>query len=82
MLTANDMKVLEFERAWSGRVGAKDAAIRAAFGWSAARYYQRLDEILHSRVALKADPVLVHRLIRLRDEVAEVRKRRAFRRAS
>ncbi len=82
MLTDTDMKIRDFERGWSGGIGAKEAAIRATFGWSAARYYQRLDRVLEDRDALRADPILVHRLIRLRDELAKKRARRQFKRAS
>lgn len=59
--------ILEFERAWEGRPGNREAAIRSRFGCSAARYYQALYELIETPAALAADPMLVRRLQRLRD---------------
>jgi len=47
---------------------AKDQAIRARFGWSPARYYQRLNWLIDRPEAWAADPVTVKRLRRRRDE--------------
>ncbi|HWM33825.1 MAG TPA: DUF3263 domain-containing protein [Pseudolysinimonas sp.] len=73
------LRMLDFERAWAGRVGAKDAAIRAEFSVSAARYYQMLYALIDSPAALRSDPVLVRRLQRLRDARARARAARTFR---
>ena len=73
------LRLLEFEREWSDRVGAKDAAIRAEFSIPAARYYQMLYALIDSPVALRSDPLLVRRLQRLRDARARARAARTFR---
>lgn len=59
--------VLAFEADWADRAGNREAAIRSAFGCSAARYYQALHAIIDTPEALQADPLLVRRLLRLRD---------------
>jgi hypothetical protein len=59
--------VLAFERAWENRTSNREAAIRAAFGCSPARYYQALIQHLDDPAALAADPMLVNRLRRLRE---------------
>ena len=73
------LRLLDFERMWASRVGAKDAAIRAEFSVSAARYYQMLYALIDSPVALRSDPVLVRRLQRLRDARFRARAARTFR---
>ncbi len=74
-----EVRVLDFERAWASRVGAKDAAIRAEFSIPAARYYQMRYALIASPVALRSDPLLVRRLQRLRDARARARAARTFR---
>lgn len=74
-----ERRMLDFEARWSGRLGAKEAAIRAEFGLSAARYYQVLDALIDSTAALRRDPILVRRLQRLRDDRARARAARTFR---
>jgi hypothetical protein len=59
-------QILAFERRWWKHAGAKEQAIREAFGLSATRYYQVLNGLLDDPAALKRDPVLVGRLRRLR----------------
>ena len=73
------LRVLEFERVWAARVGAKEAAIRSEFSIPAARYYQMLYALIDSPVALRSDPLLVRRLQRLRDVRARARAARTFR---
>jgi len=73
------MRVLDFEREWADRVGAKDAAIRAEFSIPAARYYQMLFALIDSPVALRSDPLLIRRLQRLRDARTRARAARTFR---
>jgi hypothetical protein len=63
---------LDFEReAWKLDV-PKERAIRARFGFSAARYHQLLHRIVDGPLALEYDPMLVRRLRRIR----EIRRRR------
>jgi uncharacterized protein DUF3263 len=64
--------ILDFEReAWKLTV-PKERAIRARFGFSAARYHQLLTRTIDRPEAVAYDPMLVRRLRRLR----EVRRRR------
>lgn len=71
-------EALQFERDWETRTGAKPAAIRERFGVPAARYYQQLYTWLDEPATVHLDPVLVHRLIRLRDQRVAQRARRSF----
>lgn len=59
-------------RAWPLR-GAKEQAIHDQFGWSSARFYQRLNAILDDPAALQADPAFVWTLIRRRERGRRVR---------
>jgi Protein of unknown function (DUF3263) len=65
-LTDRDRELLQFESQWWKRAGAKEQAIRETFGVSATRYYQMLNALLDEPAALAHDPVLVHRLRRIR----------------
>jgi hypothetical protein len=58
--------MLAFERQWWRRPGAKETAIRDRFGMSPTRYYQVLNTLVDSPVALATDPLLVKRLRRVR----------------
>ncbi len=69
-------RVLEFERAWWGHSGAKELRIRSEFGWTAARYYQVLNAVIDTEVAVRYDPVLVGRLLEVRDDRAQRRRSR------
>ena len=69
------LRVLDFERAWASRVGAKDAAIRSEFSIPAARYYQMLYALIDSPLAVRHDPLLVRRLQRLRESRRRARAR-------
>jgi hypothetical protein len=66
-LSARDLAMLAFERAWWRRGGMKEEAIREEFGISTARYYQLLGALIDAPAALLEDPMLVKRLQRLRD---------------
>jgi hypothetical protein len=71
--------MLAFERQWWRHAGAKEEAIRAQFGLSAARYYQVLNAVIDSPEAVRHDPMLVRRLQRARDARTHARAQRAFR---
>ena len=60
-------RLLDFEAGWLSHGGAKARAIRAEFGWSTTRYYQVLDGLLEAPEAVQHDPMLVRRLLRLRE---------------
>ncbi|QJU54307.1 DUF3263 domain-containing protein [Herbiconiux sp. KACC 21604] len=63
MLTYNDRIILDFERRWIDRPeGAREEAIRRTFGWTYARYVQRLNQLLDTQAAMAAYPQLVYRL--------------------
>jgi hypothetical protein len=71
-LTDREKAILDFERTWWQREGAKEAAIRAELGISGTRYYELLQRLCDSPAARAYDPLVIHRLRRLRD-----RRRRA-----
>jgi hypothetical protein len=76
VLDERDRAILDFEREWWERTGAKEDAIRQNFGLSPARYYQVLGTIMASADALAYDPELVNRLQRVRQERHRSRQRR------
>lgn len=67
-LTETEARVLEFEKQWWRYAGAKESAIRELFDMSATRYYQVLNALLDNPAALAAEPMLVKRLRRMRQE--------------
>ncbi|MCU1400437.1 MAG: hypothetical protein JWN62_3546 [Acidimicrobiales bacterium] len=71
-LTERERALLDFEGGWWTFDEAKDSLIRARFACSLDEYYQELNRLLDVPAALDHDPLVVRRLIRLRD-----RKRRA-----
>jgi hypothetical protein len=77
-LSDRDAAILDFERQWWKHAGAKEEAIREAFGLSAARYYQVLNAVIDSPAAVRHDPMLVKRLHRARDARTSARAARAF----
>lgn len=60
--------VLDLEREHPRYNGAKDDAIRRRLNMSATSYFQILNQLLDDPAALEADPVLINRLRRLRDQ--------------
>jgi hypothetical protein len=58
-LRAEDVDLLEFERAHWGAGANKESAVRERFGLSLARYYQRVYALCHSEAAVRYDAVLV-----------------------
>ncbi len=76
-LSERDIAVLEFEGTWANRVGSKAAAARAAFGWSLTRHYQVLYALLARPEAVRFDPVLVHRLLRIKESRSRGRASRS-----
>ncbi|MBA8815654.1 hypothetical protein FHX48_000706 [Microbacterium halimionae] len=74
-LTDRDRALLAFEAQHPRHVGDKEERIRAELQVSPARYYQLLGRLIDTADALEFDPLLVHRLRRVRD--ADERSRRA-----
>ena len=75
-LTGRERAILAFEHRRFGDPGAKEEAIRADFGVSAARYYQMLNALIDSPAATVEDPMLVRRLQRVRQARTNARDSR------
>ncbi|MCU0282872.1 MAG: DUF3263 domain-containing protein [Candidatus Nanopelagicales bacterium] len=75
-LTERELAILEFERQWWRYAGAKEQAIRELFDCSATRYYQLLNTLIDNPAALRADPMLVKRLRRMRSARQRARSAR------
>jgi hypothetical protein len=75
-LSARDSSILDFEAKHARDDGNKEASIRAALGIPKARYYQLLNQIIDKPEALKAEPMLVKRLLNRRDSRARARASR------
>jgi hypothetical protein len=65
-LSKLQIAILDFERNWWQFAGSKETAIADQLGLSPTRYYQLLVHALDHPDAVKHNPVLVHRLDRLR----------------
>ena len=65
-LSSRERAMLDFERQWRRRAGAKETAIRDLFELAPTRYYQALNALIYRPESLAADPMLVTRLPRLR----------------
>lgn len=70
------LAILDFEQRWEDGAAGKAEAIRDAFGVSPTRYYQQLGAVLRSEAALRHDPMLVGRLVRLRERRRQERDAR------
>lgn len=75
-LSEREHQVLAFERQWWRYAGAKEQAIRAQFDLSPTRYYQVLNRLLEKHEAMRADPMLVKRLRKIRAGRARTRAAR------
>lgn len=67
-LSEFEAKALEFERGWWQYGATRDLAIRHAMGMNSVRYHLLLTRMLDQEHVWRADPVLVDRLRKLRDE--------------
>ncbi len=65
-MTEQETAILAFESRWWRLAGHKEQAIRDELGLTPIRYYQILAALIQTEAALEADPVLVHRLQRIR----------------
>jgi len=66
-LSDRDRALLDFEAHWGHHGAAKEEAVRRELALTPARYYQLLGRLVDDADALAYDPMLVHRLRRLRD---------------
>ena len=62
-----EVRILEFERQWWRYAGAKDAGIQEHFQLTSTQYYELLNNLIDRDDALKASPLLIKRLRRLRE---------------
>ena len=81
-LTPREAEILEFERQWWRLAGAKEQAVSDRFGLTSTRYYQQLNSLIDRPAALRADPMLVKRLQRLRAQRERARSDRRLGRSS
>ena len=65
MLDRDEAAILDFERSWWQRSGAKDQSIEFELGLTAADYYERLLGLLESPAAFECDPLTIGRLRRM-----------------
>lgn len=71
-------RLLDFEATWPRHSSAKEEMIRIDLKITPARYYQLLARAIDTREALEYDPMLTHRLRRIRDQRQRaLRSRRA-----
>ncbi len=67
-LTELETKILEFERTWWRHAGAKESSIKELFNLTPPAYYQMLNNLIDRPAALMAEPLLVKRLLRVRQQ--------------
>jgi hypothetical protein len=75
MLTPTHRTILAIESQRWKYAGAKMAAVNEQLGITYTRYCQILDTLLDDPEAEAAEPLLIHRLRRLRDERRDLRSR-------
>lgn len=75
-LSEREIAILAFERQWWKYAGAKERAIRELFNMSPTRYYQVLNNLLDRSDAVRADPMLIRRLRRVRSSRQRARTAR------
>lgn len=66
-MTDDDRAILTFAALTFRHAGSMDAAVREQLGLTPTAFYARLLRLLDDPEALAVDPVLVHRLRRMRD---------------
>lgn len=65
-LTARERGVMAFERQWWKASGEKERAVRELFDMSLTHYGRLLDALVDKPAAVRADPMLIKRLSRVR----------------
>jgi hypothetical protein len=78
-LSNRDAELLAFESRWPVHSGAKESAIQTQLGLGAVDYYLRLNNLMVTRSALAHDPILVGRLLRIRNQRLRARSQRVSR---
>jgi hypothetical protein len=72
-LSERDRAVLEFEQSWWTEPGPKELAIRTRLGMSATRYRRLLAALVDSEEAELANPLVIRRLRRRREQLRRAR---------
>lgn len=67
-LSERDAAILAFEKVWWAADASKNSEIRERFNLTTSAYHQILNGLLDDPAALAAEPLLVKRLRRLRDQ--------------
>ena len=75
-LSKLEIEMLDFERTWWRYAGVKESSIKELFNLTPPAYYQLLKNLIDRDAALIADPILVKRLRRLRDQRTSSRSSR------
>ena len=75
-LSKLEIEMLDFERTWWRYAGVKESSIKELFNLTPPAYYQSLNNLIDRDAALIADPILVKRLRRLRDQRTSSRSSR------
>jgi hypothetical protein len=75
-LSKLEIEMLDFERTWWRYAGVKESSIKELFNLTPPAYYQLLNNLIDLDAALIADPILVKRLRRLRDQRTSSRSSR------
>lgn len=73
-LTAAQMEILAFERAWWMYAGRRAAIIKERFGHTATRHGQIVQHLIDQPAAMAYDPTLVKRLLDRRDRLRASRR--------
>jgi hypothetical protein len=72
-LSEFELRMLEFERTWWRHAGAKESSIKELFNLTPPAYYQMLNNLIDRPEALMAEPLLVKRLLRVRQQRTSAR---------
>ena len=67
-LTKLEIEMLDFERTWWRYAGVKESSIKELFNLTPPAYYQMLNNLIDREAALMAEPLLVKRLLRVRQQ--------------
>jgi hypothetical protein len=77
-LTERERRILDFEQDAPALPARKAVAIRSELGLTPPRYQQLLGSLIEKPDALAYAPMLVGRLLRLRETRADARRARSF----
>ena len=81
-LTEREKAILDFEGSWWTELGEKDTLVLERFGLAPDRYVEVLHQLLERPEAFDHDPLVVRRVLRLRERNRRARSQHATRAAS